>query len=247
MFQSFPSGKGGLLMRGRLEEREVEWRGRETPRRKLFLAASVEQADAGCLVDVFNISETGMLLGTSGKLDLDEPITVVLPDVGERSARIVWYAENLYGCRFEEPLDEESVKACLAHSSPEGPVDMPAAAPPESFGARLKRLRSQSRYSMVELAKRVGVTKPTLWKWETGKVMPRQAALERLAAELGLGAAELLYGRAEAWPGVSAPANGAAVRPTGEKLADVIARSRDEIARCAGTPTSKVSIDIDWA
>lgn len=234
-------------MQGQLEEKAGEWHGRGTPRRKLFLAASVAQTTAACIVDVFNISETGMLLGTGGKLDLDEPITVVLPEAGERSARIVWFAENLYGCRFEEPLDEATLNACLSHSSPEGP-QQPAAAPGETFGERLKRLRSQSRYSMVELAERVGVTKPTLWKWETGKVMPRQAALEKLAAELELSAVELLYGRTEVRHGASPiMRDRTSVAATGEKLADVIARSRNEIARCAGTPASKVNIDIDWA
>lgn len=234
-------------MLGRLEDKTTDKADRASPRRKLYLATTIEQSDAGCDVDVFNISETGMLLGTSGALDLDEPITVVLPDVGEREAQIVWFSENLYGCRFEERLSPETVSACLAHSAPEGPK--PRALPQESFGERLRRLRAASKFSMVELAKQAGVTKPTLWKWETNKARPREGALRRLATVFDMSPSELLYGPAPdatAVPSASVPdADDAAGSP--QKLAQVIARSREQIARVAGTPVGKVSIDIDFS
>ena len=246
MIHTFPSARGRALMQGRLEEFDEQLQGRGSRRRKLYLAASVAQSDTGSAVDIFNISKTGLLLATSGRLDLDEPLTVVLPEVGERSASIVWFAENLYGCRFEEPLSESEIDACVNLSAPEGPAPAQAATPEESFGERLKRLRSASGLTMIALAERVGVTKPTLWKWETGKVMPRPAALERLAQELGLTAAELMYGRQGKTVARPADSNPPKRNPEAETLAEVIARSRREIAQRAGTSSAQVVIDIDW-
>ena len=232
-------------MLGRLEERTTDSRDRGAVRRKLFIATTIAQSDTGCDVDVFNISESGVLLGTSGLLDLDEPISFVLPGIGERRATIVWHAENLYGCRFDEPLDSQTVATCLSLSLPEGPQLAIPRIGEESFGERLKRLRTDSQFSMVELARQVGVTKPTLWKWETNKVRPREAALKRLAAIFGFTPSELMYGPPD-------HANRISREPTSEnvgsdqKLANVIAESREKIARLAGTQVGKVSIDIDW-
>ena len=255
MFHSFPNGKGGLLMLGRLEDKSEAsaetGQSRAAPRRRLYLATAISQAEAGCDVDVFNISETGILLGTSGTLALDEPITVVLPDIGERLATIVWYSENLYGCRFAEPLDNAEVAACLAYSMPEGPRRLPPRQEEATLGERLKLLRTRSKFSMVELARQAGVTKPTLWKWETDKVRPREAALKRLAAALEVTPTELLYGKPVALDAQQAahspqdPGNPSQYDPT-ETLAKVISQSRAKIAQLAGTEESQVSIDIDW-
>ena len=247
MIHTVLSTRGRAPLQGRLEELEAEWQGRGMRRRKLYLAASVAQSKTGSAVDIFNISKSGFLLATSGRFDLDEPLTVVLPQVGERLASIVWFAENLYGCRFEKPLSESEIEACVRQSPPEGPVPAQAAAPLDSFGERLKRLRSQSGHTMIEFAERVGVSKPTLWKWETGKVMPRPRALETLAQVLGLTAAELRYGRVNGSAPVAGGASANRQGSDGETLAEVIARSRCEIALCAGTSIKKVVIDIDWS
>ena len=232
-------------MLGRLEERTADTRDRSAIRRKLYIATTIAQSDTGCDVDVFNISETGVLLGTSGVLELDEPISFVLPGIGERRARIVWHAENLYGCRFDESLDSQTVAACLSLSLPEGPRLALPRIGQENFGERLKRLRTDSRFSMVELAGRVGVTKPTLWKWETNKVRPREAALKRLAAIFGLTPSELMYGPSDHSNRVNREPSRENVA-SDQKLANVIAESREKIARLAGTQVGKVSIDIDW-
>ncbi|MBX7495015.1 helix-turn-helix domain-containing protein [Qipengyuania sp. 6B39] len=231
-------------MQGVLEEQDGETLGRGAPRRKLFLATSVAQTAAHSRVDVFNLSVTGLLLGTTAALDLDEPVAIVLPDSGERLARIVWSSDNLYGCRFDVPLAESELEAALRHAIPEGPQSAGAPLADETFGQRLKRMRSASRFSMVELAERVGVTKPTLWKWETGKARPREAALDQLAAALGTTKVALLYGRGAGVDHIRADTAEGSRQP--QKLAQVIARCRSEIADCAGAYASQVSITIDW-
>ena len=47
---------------------------------------------------------------------------------------------------------------------------------------------------MVHFAGRVGVSKPTLWKWEKDTVYPRQKTLRKIAHELGVSESELVYG-----------------------------------------------------
>lgn len=231
-------------MQGVLEEQDGETLGRGAPRRKLYLVANVTQAAAQSRVDIFNLSATGLLLGTTAALDLDEPFTVVLPDTGDKRARIVWSSDNLYGCRFDAPLAETELAAALRHAVPEGPQSTSAPPTEATFGQRLKRMRAASRFSMVELAGRVGVTKPTLWKWETGRARPREAALDRLAAVLGTTPVALLYGRRETPARPAGRFSAGDAEP--EKLAQVVARCRAEIADCAGTDEGQISITIDW-
>ncbi len=230
-------------MQGLLEDKGEAPLGRTEVRRKLFLAATASQTDATCAVTVHNISATGLLLSTGERLDLDDYLTVVLPDVGERAAQIVWRADGLYGCRFKRPLTRSEVSASLLRSPRPPESEEAEAAAPETFGQRLRRLRSASRHSMAELAARVGVSKPTLWKWETDKVRPREGALRALAMEFGMEEMELLYGRRPDTLPLPVPAAPAEEQGT---LADRIARSREKIAEHAGVPVDRVTVDIDW-
>ena len=214
---------------------------REEPRRKLVLATTAQQQQIGPRVDILNISSRGMLLRTIGNLDKHEALTVILPEAGEKLAEIVWSSGDLHGCRFAEPLTKGEISAAQLKARP---LDVQPSASPssdlqsETFGQRLKRLRMASSYSMVGLANATGVTKPTLWKWETERVRPRQKALANLAGVLGVSESYLLFGIGD---GEEGPAE------TGQSnLAETVAASRAAIARLAGVSTDKVTIDIDF-
>lgn len=215
---------------------------RGEPRRRLALSTTAQQSGAGPAVDILNLSPGGMLLRTGEGLDLSEALTVALPQAGDKTAEIVWHSGDLYGCRFAEPLSRGEFSAAqLAARHGEDEDEPEAASQPanvaESFGQRLKRLRVASGYSMVGLAAAAGVTKPTLWKWETGRVHPRQRALRQLAGVLGLSESYLLFGIED----------GGLRLPQGGSLAETVAASRVAIAEQAGVGPEKVTIDIDFS
>lgn len=251
MYQPIPEGRGRVVMKAQLDAPLGTGKKRGQSRRKLRLATTAVQGDGEATVDILNISLNGLLVRTSGKLTLDEPVMVVLPTQDEHPAHIVWFADDLYGCRFLTPLTQAELSAVMLRSSPDGLTETTETETPplpqETFGQRLKRLRVASPHSMIELANLVGVTKPTLWKWETDKVRPRDAAVRSLAAVLGVDEMTLLYGRRPVAKEASSIAVDSPAKPAGRKrLSDIISDSKDAIAELAGVEREKVLVSIDW-
>lgn len=181
----------------------------------------------------------GLLLKTRSRLKSDEAIVVVLPDAGEKLARVVWTDDDLYGCRFAEPLTSGEISASLLKSEPMGDNDSDDAEPEESFGERLRRLRKGAGIQLTALAAEIGVSKPTLWKWETDKVRPRSGSLARLADALRIDEKALLYGTPE-------PANSdEATLPNSSSLEDLVSACRQKISDLAGVSSERVKISID--
>jgi len=56
----------------------------------------------------------------------------------------------------------------------------------ESLGSTLRLLREQARLSQSELARRAGMGKSQVSKYESGKELPKLESLERLLAVLGV-------------------------------------------------------------
>ncbi len=239
---SSPTGRGiTVVASGTLDHAAEAGSRRKEPRRKLVLATTARQQHLGPAVDILNISSRGMLLRTACELDIREMLTIVLPEAGEKTAQIVWNSGDLFGCRFSEPLSQGELSAVQLKAQPDSKTNepnKPREMTEETFGQRLKRLRMASSYSMVSLAKATGVTKPTLWKWETERVRPRQKALAMLAGLLGVSESYLLFGIGEGEEQVPDQAPG--------NLAETISASRSVIADLAGVSTDKVTIDIDF-
>lgn len=61
----------------------------------------------------------------------------------------------------------------------------------EPLPQRMRRFREASGLSRAELADRTGLSRPTIWAWESGKSTPRQSNLETLALALGISTQEL--------------------------------------------------------
>ncbi|QPC98478.1 helix-turn-helix domain-containing protein [Qipengyuania soli] len=230
-------------MKGRIEDKASVADGRSEERRRIFLTASAAQGDGSSGVEILDLSASGLLMSTSASLDLDEPVAVVLADGEEHWARIMWHTGRLYGCRFEQSLSRAELGANLLRAHP--PRDLPEVGAVESgtetLGDRLRRLRMDSPHTMEELASLVGVTKPTLWKWETGKSRPRHDAIIRISDVFGVAEAELLYGERGSGRGVSV--SRAASNAT---LAMTVAEARRMIAQAAGIDPGQVSISIDF-
>lgn len=88
---------------------------------------------------------------------------------------------------------------------------------PEEVGHRIRRTRRLQRLTLQDVAARAGVTRSLLSKVENGKSSPPLATLVRIAAALGVKAAELLVPDAGAPGAVFLPASrttGAALRGT---------------------------------
>ncbi len=212
------------------------------PRLVLQLRTGVGQSGRGFDAEILNISTGGMLVKTTSEISRDAPISVVLPQSGAVGARVIWSADDLYGCSFDSPISEdelESVREAARYSSP---FRHAYGVDHETLGARIKRLRTASGYTMVELAQKVGVSKPTLWKWEGDQVRPRHETMGILAQQLGVGELELVYG---------APRLGEAAASLEEEegqgsLADIVRASRKRIAEAAGVDEVSVDIHINW-
>ena len=214
---------------------------RRQPRLVLHLNTGVGQGGRASDAEILNLSNDGLLVKTDAALSLDDPLEVVLPQSGAVEARVVWSADGMYGCSFKQPITDEEIRAANELASvPEGRergVDH------ETLGSRIKRLRLARRLTMQGLADRVGVSKPTLWKWEGDQVRPRHETMARLASELDVSELELVYG---------APGLGEAAALVEEEeisqntLADVVRTSRRRIAMAAGVEETAVDIQINW-
>ncbi len=100
----------------------------------------------------------------------------------------------------------------------------------ETMGARLARLRRTHGLSKTDLADQLGISVTAICHWEQDRSRPKAARLQALAQLFGVTTADLLSGE-----NVAAAQN----------LAELVARTRAEIARAAGTNPSKVRIVIE--
>lgn len=201
------------------------------PRRRLFLETKGALA-SGHATDVLvhNVSATGLLLESTKALSLDEVIEIDLPHAGSAQARVVWASGSLFGCQFTAPISPAALSAALLRSIAPPELhfaDVGDSGPRESFGARLQRLRKRRGLSMDWVATQLGVSKPTVWAWEQGKAHPVERRLDAIAEVLGVDREELI-------PNAVYPA-----------LAELMARSREQIATALGIAPDKIRIMIE--
>jgi transcriptional regulator with XRE-family HTH domain len=65
-------------------------------------------------------------------------------------------------------------------------------APPNSFGARLARIRKERGFTQIELAEKTGMVQVLISDYELGKLRPYGDVVARFAQALGISADELL-------------------------------------------------------
>ena len=108
----------------------------------------------------------------------------------------------------------------------------------ETFGTRLRRLRTERKISQDRFARMLGVSRPTVWTWERDDVRPRPKSLEAAASLLGVSERELIFSGG-AWEAASDVR-----RATPQQLREVINACKEQIARAAGTSTEGILITI---
>ena len=101
-------------------------------------------------------------------------------------ARVVWASGTLYGCRFDEPISPGTLAAAELRSDAGLKLERAHAAPPESLGSRLQRLRKERGLTLAQLGDRLEVSKPTVWAWEKGKARPIESRVGAIAEVLGV-------------------------------------------------------------
>jgi transcriptional regulator with XRE-family HTH domain len=131
------------------------------------------------------------------------------------------------------------------------PVDYETA---ESLPTRLRRFREQYGISRSELATRTGLSRPTIWAWESGKTQPRLSNLRVLANVLGISQLELVGGLEAAVPDDEVEAMLATGWEHGDlpaglanpqRLSIMIYAAKLSIAALAGIKAQNVKISIE--
>ena len=200
------------------------------------------------VVIIHNMSATGMLIETASDLAIDQRIIVALPEAPDCAATIVWRSERLAGCRFDHPLSRAMLSAAKLRNPLPSDFD-PAAAgdPAETIGSalflseRLRWLRREQGLSRAALSARTGLSRPSIWAWETGRAVPRQSSLAALARAFGISAREIVTG------GLEGPVSeGPDTRDATEQLQSLIDDSKQQIAALAGVETGRVKITIEF-
>ncbi|MDP3781335.1 MAG: helix-turn-helix transcriptional regulator, partial [Sphingopyxis sp.] len=169
-------------------------------------------------------------------------IEIELPHAGDITAVVIWASGRLFGCQFEGPVSPATLSAVeLKSAVAPTPEPTPAiAAPPgmdevdadpasdEAFGDRLQRLRTSAGLSLAEVAKRMGVSAPSVSGWEKGRARPTRGRVVKLAAILRVPTSDLLDHAAP------------------EEFQELVDRSREQIAHAAGVSPDRVRITIDY-
>ncbi len=217
------------------------------PTRKLSLeggTASFSGEKEAVLVT--NLSSTGVLAETTAPLSVGEPLEILLPEGESLAATVVWTNEGIFACKFERLLSIATIRKVELQCPPAARVsdqntDLPVGErAAETLGERIKRLRRERGFSMVHFASCIGVSKPTLWKWENGTVFPRQHTIQILADALGVPEMELIYGSER-----QIPPGEQAQKTSFEKLRNAIYVKKEELASIIGIPPRRIRIIIE--
>jgi len=247
-----------MSMRAIIDEFQTPENQRGTVRVRIYLTVpgSVERGD-GAPVLIHNLSTSGMLIETQSDLAIGQKVSVTLPETAEASATVVWQSETLRGCRFDRPLARAALSAArLLTPLPRDfdPIaDPDGVAQPELLPQRLRRLRRDQGLSQAELSAKTGLSKPSIWAWETGKTVPRRRSLLTLADAFGVSQQALLDCAAMSDP-EGQLVFGKAIEPAGHghpafpsaSIQNAVDSSRREIAAVAGVETAKVRIIIEF-
>lgn len=235
---------------------ETDWpseneRRSETRRHLLFATSARGEDGQSQPVLVRDISARGLLLETEDGVTLDPVVAVNLPEAGDVEAHVIWQGDKLAGCRLDSHLSQPTIDAVrakgeAAHAErPDLPDDMDAPVPrntARTLAARLKQLRLARDLTRAELAERSGISTPSIWAWETGRTVPRLGSLETLAKGLGVPVSELQIGAGADLAAMPVSERTGDLRL--ERLTELVAASKAQIAAIAGTTPDKITITI---
>lgn len=234
------------------KKQQFDQRGAE--RVEIYVKAdTIVDEDRRQSVTLHNISATGALIEAEQPLDMGQIISIILQDNQSAIAEIIWTSWPLYGCRFAEPLPAAVMGSLKLRNML--PLELDPASNhdvPSELSKRLRQLREEKGFSLAALSRLAGISKPSIWAWETGKTVPRSRSLHALAAALGVSISEILgqndaqnHRRAAMAWGPADKIEPAAPAVQNE-LNKIIAEARARIAQVAGTANENVKISIEF-
>ena len=185
-----------MTLRALLEPHGKRADKRSAARKTLRLTVSHRRAgrQAG-MVLVHDLSAEGLLIESTTAFAVGETLAVDLPRSGMHEAAVVWSSRNFYGCRFVEPLAAGAMSAALLKAFPEGGTELQSSfSPATALSERLAALRRARGWSMEQFADRLGVSRQSVWYWESGQRQPKRAMLTRIAKQFAVSEGELLQG-----------------------------------------------------
>lgn len=207
----------------------------DTRRKLSLLARGSQHGGTGTDVQIHNISGTGLLFESDIKLTAGDRIEIELPHAGDITAKVIWASGRLFGCQFEGPVSPATLSAVELKSAVDAapapspsPDDPPEPDIDEAFGARLQRFRTDAGLNQAEVAKRMGVSAPSISSWENGRARPKHGRMAKLAAILGVETADLLE---------DAPP---------QDVQDLIDHCREQIAQAVGLSPDRVRIFVEY-
>lgn len=226
-----------------IEPQDVSESHRAAPRVRMRIEASGSLDNGeGTTVVIHNLSATGMLIETITDLTVGQRIMVALPEAPDVAATIVWQSEALAGCRFDQPLSRGLLSAAQLRNPLPTDVDPGRTSDAhEMLPERLHRLRQERGLSRAALSVRTGLSKPSIWAWETGKTAPRRTNLLALAEAFGISERELMVGDA-----MMLPADEMDSASRVEKIRSFVEVSREQLAKLAGVEPANVKIYIEY-
>lgn len=232
-----------MVMRGTMQETADGQARRSSERFTLNLVAEGgDESGAGYSVLVHNLSASGMLIETDAALAVGRRFRIALPEAEQVVATVVWNSERLFGCRFDAPLGQSVLSATRLRNPLPSEFDPSRLALRSgiALGLRIRGLREAQGLSLSALARKAGLSKPSIWAWEAGKSVPRRKNLDALAAALDVPADDITNGDA-AVP----PTPGSADAGDLGSLREEIDASKRRIAQAAGVPLASVKIAIE--
>jgi len=191
-----------MMLRAILEPRKDQEDNRSGARKALRLATRRWRTGrpAGAVL-IHDISTQGMLLESPEKLEIGERLAVELPRSGVHETAVVWSSGDFYGCRFDKPLPAAAMSAALLKALPAGSTEEHAAIPAGTpLPERLTALRQSRGWSVERMANRLGVSRQSVWYWESGQRQPKPSMLARIAKQFGVSERELLQSPARSEP-----------------------------------------------
>jgi transcriptional regulator with XRE-family HTH domain len=211
-------------------EPHVAGRGkRATARHALRLTADYQQTggQAGAVL-VHDLSAEGMLIESPQSLAIGSTLAVELPRSGSHDAEVVWSSGRFYGCRFARPLPSGALSAALLKALPAPGTSPRADSRDLPSPDRIAALRQSRGWSMEDVAERLGVSRQSVWYWESGKRHPKRPMVSLIAALYGVGERDLLAGE-----------------PAGPVAANDLHDWKRQIAERFGVASDKVKILVE--
>lgn len=213
----------------------------EVCRPLVFHANENWQGEGSECCAVRSVSRTAIILEIEDKMAQGGAIDLCLVDDVVHRAKVMWVNGSMHGCEFDHPLSDTEFQR-LPNTFRLGGTALKNehsdVSQKETFGERLRRLRTDRAMSQSHLARQLGVSKVTVWNWEKDSSVPRSQSLEQLAEIFKCSVRELLFGN-----------DPSAFPDEGERgsLREALEFYKTKIAAVAGVNTEDVAITISFS